>query len=86
MNPCFKYSDYIVNRDFDMREPESRSSWRTGASRCTSLSRAHDQAQEVRHLGVPDVVERKRFVRFPVEVDQFDNLFADFLEDTGTPP
>ena len=24
VNPYFKYSDYIVNRDFDMREPESQ--------------------------------------------------------------
>ena len=83
VNPYFKYSDYIVNRDFDMREPESQQfmeDWCVALHQSPLVHTIKPKKCVISEFRT--YVERKRFVRFPVEVDQFDNLFADFLEDT----
>ena len=83
VNPYFKYNDYIVHRDFDMRVPVSQQfmeDWCVALHQSPLVHTIKPKKCVISEFRT--YVERKRFVRFPVEVDQFDNLFADFLEDT----
>lgn len=83
VNPYFKYSDYIVNRNFDMREPESQQfmeDWCVALHQSPLVHTIKPKKCIISEFRT--YVERKRFVRFPVQPHEFDSLFGDFLEDT----
>ena len=80
MNPYFKYSDFVVNKNFDVRSPDAQ---RFLHDWCMILQDSPLVHIVKRRKCIIDefkrFVETQKYVRFPVPEENFDSLFAEFL-------
>lgn len=80
VNPYFKYNDYIRNKRFDMRWPESQQfmeDWCVALHESPAVHTIREGKCVIAEFRY--YVEQKRYVRFPVPFEDFNDLFADFL-------
>mmetsp|Transcript_1185 Transcript_1185/g.5138 ORF Transcript_1185/g.5138 Transcript_1185/m.5138 type:complete len:486 (-) Transcript_1185:114-1571(-) len=80
VNPYFKYSDFVVNKNFDVRSPDAQ---RFLHDWCMILQDSPLVHIVKRRKCIIDefkrFVETQKYVRFPVPEENFDSLFAEFL-------
>lgn len=84
VNPYFSYEDFVVNRRFDVRQPEAQ---RFMDNWCRTLHES-ELVQKVknRRCAMQDFrkhVEEVLYKRFPVKVEEFDEAFESFLLQTN---